>query len=76
MEVGMLTKTRKMLNNKGFSMIELLTVTAVIGILSAVAVPQFSSYKAKSCNSAALSDLRNVKTVLEVYYKDHGQYPG
>jgi type IV pilus assembly protein PilA len=76
MEVGMLTKTRKMLNTRGFSMVELLAVTTVIGVLSAVAVPQFSSYKAKSCNSAALSDLRNVKTVLEGYYKDHGRYPG
>ena len=72
----MLTKTRKMLNAKGFTMIELVTVTAVIGVLAAVAVPQFSSYKAKSCNTAAISDLRNVKTVLEVYYKDNGQYPG
>ena len=76
MEVGMLTKTLKMLNTKGFTMIELIIVTGIIGALAAVAVPQFSLYKAKSCNSAALSDLRNVKTVLEVYYKDHGQYPG
>ena len=72
----MLTKTRKMLNTKGFTMIELVTVTAVIGVLAAVAVPKFSSHKAKFCNAASLSDLRNVKTVLEVYYKDHGQYPG
>ena len=72
----MLTKTRKRLNTKGFSMIELLAVTAVIGVLASVAVPQFSSYKAKSCNSAAVSDLRNVTTVLEAYYKDHGHYPG
>ena len=72
----MFTKTRKMLNTKGFTMIELVIVTAVIGVLAAVAIPQFETYKAKSCNSAALSDLRNVKTALEVYYKDHGQYPG
>ena len=72
----MLTKTREMLNTKGFSMIELLTVTAVIGVLTAVAIPQFSSYKGKSCNSAAISDLRNVKTVLEAYYEEHGRYPG
>ena len=72
----MLTKTLRSLDNKGFSMIELLTVTAVVGVLTAVAVPQFTSYKAKSCNSAAISDLRNVKTVLEVYYEEHGRYPG
>ena len=72
----MLTKTRERFNNKGFSMIELLTVTAVIGILTAVAIPQFTSYKGKSCNSAAISDLRNMKTVLEAYYEEHGRYPG
>ena len=72
----MLAKTRKRLNSKGFSMIELLTVTAVVGVLAAVAVPKFSSYKAKSCNSAAISDLRNVQTILEAYYEDYGQYPG
>ena len=71
----MLTKTRKMLNNKGFSMVELLTVTAVISALAAVAIPQFSSYREKSFNSAAVSDLRNVKTVLEAYYEDHENYP-
>ena len=70
------TKTRKSMNNKGFTMIELVTVTAVIGVLAAVAIPQFSSYKAKSCNSASLSDLRNVQTVLEAYHEDFGRYPG
>ena len=72
----MLRKTRQRLNSKGFSMIELLTVTVVIGVLTAVAIPQFSSYKGKSCNSAALSDLRNAITVLEAYYQEHGRYPG
>ena len=71
----MLIKTRKRLNNRGFSMVELLTVTAVISALAAVAIPQFSSYRAKSYNSAAVSDLRNVKTVLEAYYVDHEEYP-
>ena len=71
----MLTKTPKRLNNKGFSMVELLTVTAIVGALSAIAIPQFSSYKAKSANAAAISDIRNIKTTLEAYYKDHAQYP-
>ena len=71
----MLTKTRKRLNTKGFSMVELVTVTAIISALAAVAIPQFSSYRAKSYNSAAVSDLRNVKTALEAYYEDHEEYP-
>ena len=72
----MLTRTRERLNNKGFTMVELLTVTAIIGVLTAVAIPQFTSYKGKSCNSAAISDLRNVKTILEAYYEENGSYPG
>lgn len=48
---------------------------AVIGILAAIAIPQFSSYRVKSYNSAALGDLRNTKTRMEAYAADHGRYP-
>ena len=72
----MFTKSLKKLNTKGFTMIEVLTVTSIVGILAAVAIPQFASYRAKSCNAAAISDLRNVTTVLEAYYEDYGLYPG
>lgn len=72
----MFTKNLKKLNTKGFTMIELLTVTSVVSVLAAVALPQFTSYRAKSSNAAALSDLKNVRTVLEAYYEDYGRYPG
>ena len=75
METGMLTKTRKKLNTKGFSIVELVTATTIIGTLAAVALPQYASYRTKSCNSAAVSDLKNVKTVLEAYYEEHQFYP-
>ena len=58
----MLTKIRRKLNKKGFTLIELMIVIAIIGILAAIAIPQFASYRQKSYNSAAQSDLRNVKT--------------
>ena len=71
----MLTKIRRKLNKKGFTLIELMIVIAIIGILAAIAIPQFAAYRAKSYNSAAQSDLRNVLTVLEAYYADYQEYP-
>jgi len=62
-------------NKKGFTLIELLIVVAIIAILAAIAIPQFSAYRQKAYNSAALSDLRNWKTAMESYYADNQQYP-
>ncbi|QXE92347.1 type IV pilin protein [Geomonas subterranea] len=65
----------KLRSNKGFTLIELLIVVAIIGILAAIAIPQFSAYRQKAYNSAALSDLKNSKTALESYYADNQKYP-
>jgi len=62
-------------SRKGFTLIELLIVVAIIGILAAIAIPQFSAYRAKAYNSAAQSDLKNMKTSLESYYADNQVYP-
>lgn len=62
-------------SNKGFTLIELLIVVAIIGILAAIAIPQFSAYRQKAYNSAAQSDLKNMKTAMEAYFSDHQKYP-
>jgi len=62
-------------NRNGFTLIELLIVVAIIGILAAVAIPQFASYRQKGYNTAAMSDLKNTKIVLELYYAEHHFYP-
>ena len=62
-------------NRKGFTLIELLIVVAIIGILAAVAIPQFASYRQKGYNSAATSDLKNSKTAFEAYFADNQSYP-
>ena len=65
----------KLRNKKGFTLIELLIVVAIIGILAAIAIPQFSAYRQKAYNSAATSDLKNAKTGMEAFMADNQSYP-
>jgi type IV pilus assembly protein PilA len=61
-------------NEKGFTLIELMIVIAIIGILAAIAIPQFAAYRARSYNSSAESDIRNLATAEEAYYVDWQSY--
>ena len=60
----------------GFTLIELMIVIAIIGILAAIAIPQFSAYRNRSFNSAAISDIRNAATAQEAYHQTHETYTG
>lgn len=71
----MLNKFRFRKGQKGFTLIELLIVVAIIGILAAIAIPQFASYRQKAYNSSAQADLKNGKTGLESFYADFQNYP-
>ena len=59
---------------QGFTLIELMIVIAIIGILAAIAIPNFVSYRARSYNSAAQADLKNAVTAQEAYFVDYGKY--
>jgi type IV pilus assembly protein PilA len=61
-------------NEKGFTLIELMIVIAIIGILAAIAIPQFSAYRTRSYNAAAEADVRNLATAEEAYYTDNLTY--
>jgi type IV pilus assembly protein PilA len=66
--------TRMYKKEEGFTLIELMIVIAIIGILAAIAIPQFNAYRARSFNAAANTDLRNAMTAEEGYFTDFDTY--
>ncbi len=61
-------------NTKGFTLIELLIVVVIIGILAAIAIPQFASTKEKAFDATAKSDVRNAMSAQEAYFADEQIY--
>ena len=69
-------KSAKILSRaKGFTLIELLVVIAVIGILVAIAIPQFASYRARGFDSQMKSDIKNAVLAMESYFTSQTSYP-
>src|SRR6266478_1141049 len=63
-------------NRKGFTLIELMIVVAIIGILAAIAIPKFASLIRKSSEGASKGNLGSIRSALSIYYGDmEGQYP-
>ena len=59
----------------GFTLIELLIVVAIIGILAAIAVPNFLNAQTRAKVARVKADIRSLRTAMETYYVDHNVYP-
>ena len=55
---------------KGFTLIELMIVIAIIGILAAIAIPQFVAYRQKGYNTQAKGELKSFYTACQAYFAD------
>ena len=62
------------MNKKGFTLIELMIVVAIIGILAAIAIPNFMSYQCKAKQSEAKANLGSIKTQMEAYFAEYDTY--
>lgn len=63
------------MNSKGFTLIELLIVVAIIGILAAIAVPNFLNAQIRAKIAGTQADMRNLGTAIEQYRLDNNSYP-
>jgi type IV pilus assembly protein PilA len=73
--IDMRTLRNMQRDDSGFTLIEVLTVSAIIGILSSIAIPVLKSQTNKAQGATGAVDLRNTATMMESYFTDHGVYP-
>jgi len=61
-------------DKRGFTLIELMIVIAIIGILAAIAIPQFTSYRERAFVASMKADCNAVRIAEEAYFADNAEY--
>ena len=74
----MISTLRKRLRSeeKGFTLIELLVVVIILGILTAIAIPSYLSFRGRANNSADKANVRSIIPSVESYFSDNNTYTG
>lgn len=60
---------------KGFTLIELMVVIAIIGVLASIVMVSLATARAKGRDARRVSDMKNIQLALEQYYNDNLKYP-
>ena len=65
---------KRMKNEGGFSLVELMTAVGIIGVMSSIAVPQYQKFRANAAQSEAQSNLSSIYTLQQLFFTENDYY--